>query len=185
MRFEPSCIAGLGLIELNVRGDARGAFMRLYCQKEMAAMGVHQPIVQINQSITGLQGTVRGLHFQLPPVTETKIIRCVRGAVWDVAVDLRAGSPTFLQWQAYELSAHSHRLVVIPDGFAHGFQTLTPDAELIYLHTAFYTPEHERGFSAVDPRVNITWPLPIAMQSDRDRQLPCVPGDFEGIRVPH
>lgn len=183
MRFEASGIAGLYLVELDVRGDARGSFTRLYCRKELALAGVHQPIAQANHSVTRGKGIVRGLHFQLPPATETKIIRCVRGAVWDVAIDLREGSPTFLQWRAFELSADHHRMVVIPDGCAHGFQTLSDEAELLYLHTAFYTPEHERGFAAQDPRLGITWPDPIAMQSDRDRQLPFVSEDFAGIRL--
>lgn len=183
MRFEASGIAGMYLVELEVRGDARGSFTRMYCQKELASIGVLPPIAQVNHSITRQRGVVRGLHFQLPPATETKVISCVQGAAWDVAVDLREGSPTFLQWCAYELSADNRRMVVIPDGCAHGFQTLTDEVELLYLHTAFYAPEHERGFNAQDPRLGITWPLPIAMQSDRDRHMPFIPDDFAGIRV--
>ncbi|MDI1347842.1 dTDP-4-dehydrorhamnose 3,5-epimerase family protein [Aquabacterium sp.] len=183
MQFHDTDLPGLKLVTLDVRRDARGAFSRLFCQREMAAAGVPHAIAQVNHSQTAQKGSVRGLHFQRPPVTETKLIRCVRGAVWDVAVDLRAGSPTFLQWRAFELSADQPRMVVIPDGFAHGFQTLTDDAELIYFHSEFYAPEHEDGFHAQDATLAIAWPLPMAQQSDRDRQLPSVPTDFKGLTL--
>ena len=184
MQFLDTDLAGLMWVTLDVRQDARGAFARLFCQREMASAGLPTGFVQVNHSHTARRGSVRGLHFQHPPATETKVIRCIRGAVWDVAVDLRAGSPTFLQWRAFELRADAPRMVVIPDGFAHGFQTLTDDAELLYFHSAFYAPEHEGGFHAQDGTLGIDWPLPIAQQSDRDQQLPSIPAGFEGLAVP-
>jgi dTDP-4-dehydrorhamnose 3,5-epimerase len=183
VRFEPSRLQGLLLAQLEPRGDNRGSFARLYCEREMAAAGITTPIVQINHSYTRSCGTIRGLHFQHPPAAETKMIRCLRGAVWDVAVDLRAGSPTFCQWQAFELRADQQHMVIIPEGFAHGFQTLSDDAELLYLHTACYAPDQEAGFSCVDPRLSIQWPLPMTEQSVRDAALPNMPATFSGLTV--
>jgi len=183
MRFDDTDLPGLRLATLDARRDERGSFTRLYCSREMQAAGIARPVVQINHSVTTQRGTVRGLHFQHAPATETKFIRCVRGAVWDVAVDLRAGSPTFMQWRAFELSAENQRMVVIPDGMAHGFQALTDDAELIYFHTNFYTPENEGGFNVLDLRLSISWPLLITQQSERDRGLPFVPAEFRGLTL--
>jgi len=183
MKFDATDIAGLTLITLNPRGDNRGSFSRLYCAQELLSAGVDKSIVQINHSSTRLKGSIRGLHFQQAPAAETKIIRCLRGAVWDVAVDLRAGSPTFCRWQAFELRADHPQMIIIPEGFAHGFQTLTNDAELLYLHTAFYTPEKEGGFSCLDPRLSIQWPLPMTEQSVRDAALPNMPATFSGLTV--
>lgn len=183
MQFQSTDLDGLKLVILDIRRDDRGSFGRLFCRKEMAAAGVAHEIVQINHSCTAKAGTIRGLHFQRPPATETKVIRCVHGAVWDVAVDLRAGSPTFLQWRAVELRADQPAMIVIPDGFAHGFQSLTDDAELIYFHSAFYAPEHEAGFHCMDAALGISWPLPMTQQSARDQNLPFVPPDFPGLSL--
>ena len=128
-------------------------------------------------------GTVRGMHFQLPPSAETKLIRCLRGRVFDVAVDLRRDSPTFLKWSGHELSATNAHLLVIPEGFAHGFQVLEPDSELLYLHTAFYDPAHEGGLSPADPMLAIRWPLPVNGLSDRDRNHPQLTADYRGIAL--
>lgn len=183
MQFQSLGLEGLKLVTLDIRQDDRGSFGRVFCQREMAEAGVASHIAQINHSFTAKAGTIRGLHFQRPPATETKVIRCLRGAVWDVAVDLRAGSPTFLQWQAVELRADRPALIVIPDGFAHGFQSLTDDAELIYFHSAFYAPGLEAGFHCMDDRLGITWPLPMTQQSARDQSLPAVPPDFQGLSL--
>lgn len=183
MQFQATDLDGLKLVTLDVRRDERGSFGRMFCQREMAAAGVAHHIAQVNHSCTAKAGTIRGLHFQRPPATETKLIRCVRGAVWDVAVDLRADSPTFLRWRAFELSADQPRMVVIPDGFAHGFQTLTDDAELIYFHSEFYAPEHEAGFHCMDATLGIPWPLPMTQQSARDQALPFVPPGFQGLSL--
>lgn len=183
MQFISMDLDGLKLVTLDIRRDDRGSFGRLFCRKEMAEAGIPSEIAQVNHSYTATAGTIRGLHFQRPPATETKLIRCVRGAVWDVAVDLREGSPTFLQWRAVELRADRPNMIVIPEGFAHGFQSLTDDAELIYFHSAFYAPEHEAGIHCMDARLGINWPLPMTQQSARDQNLPFVSTDFEGLSL--
>jgi dTDP-4-dehydrorhamnose 3,5-epimerase len=181
MNILPSRIAGLAVAETAARADHRGAFMRLFCQQELALVLGARQIVQINHSRTSQIGAVRGLHFQYPPHAEMKLVRCLRGRVWDVAVDLRAGSPTFLQWHAEELSAGNARMMIIPEGCAHGFQVLEADSELLYLHTAFYTPDAEGGVRHDDPRIAIRWPGPITDLSERDRSHPLLSADFAGI----
>lgn len=173
-------IADLKIIERQQLGDSRGFLSRLFCAEELAAAGWHKPIAQINQTLTQKQGTIRGLHFQHPPHAEMKLVTCLRGAIWDVAVDLRAGSPSFLQWHAEELSAANHRTLLIPEGFAHGFQTLSDDCELLYLHSAAYTPEAEAGLNPKDPRLSITWPLATTELSARDAQHPMLDHQFKG-----
>jgi len=163
--------------------DARGAFTRLFCERELeSVLGVRR-IVQINLSRTTAVGAVRGLHFQRPPQAEMKLIRCLKGRVWDVAVDIRAGSPTFLQWHAEELSAENARMMILPEGFAHGFQVLEADSELLYLHTAFYTPGAEGGLRPADPRLAITWPLPMTDLSERDRAHALLTDNFPGVTL--
>lgn len=174
-------IEGLKAIERQRIGDARGFLSRLFCADELAAAGWHKPIAQINQTLTQRRGTVRGMHFQLPPHAEMKLVTCLRGAVWDVGLDLRAGSPTFLQWRAVELSALNGHALLIPEGCAHGFQALTDECELLYLHTAAYAPQAEAGFNAQDSALAIAWPLPITEMSERDRQHPALHSDFAGI----
>lgn len=181
MNLLPSRIAGLAVVETTARADHRGAFMRLFCQQELAPVLGARQIVQINHSRTSQVGAVRGLHFQYPPHAEMKLVRCLRGRVWDVAVDLRAGSPTFLQWHAEELSAGNARMMVIPEGCAHGFQVLEADSELLYLHTAFYTPDVEGAVRYDDPRLDIHWPKSITDLSERDRSHPLLSADFAGI----
>lgn len=174
-------IEGLHVVERQRLGDERGFLSRLFCAEELAAAGWHKPIAQINHTWTRIKGTVRGMHFQRPPHAEMKLVSCVRGAVWDVALDLRAGSPTFLQWHAVELSADNARALLIPEGFAHGFQALSEDCELLYLHSAPYAAQAEGGISATDPALAIEWPLPLALQSERDRAFPRLPEDFTGL----
>jgi dTDP-4-dehydrorhamnose 3,5-epimerase len=178
-----TALAGLRCIERQPLGDARGSLTRLFCDDELATAGWPGPIAQINLSATASQGTVRGLHFQHPPHAETKLVSCLRGQVWDVALDLRAGSPTFLQWHAELLSASNHRALLIPPGFAHGFQTLSDEVELLYCHSQPYHPPAEGGLHPQDPRLAIPWPLPVALLSARDAAHPLLTADFEGVRL--
>ena len=181
MKISSTPLAGMAVVDTVGHRDTRGMFFRAFCQNELAPIIGERQIVQANVSITNLLGSVRGMHFQRPPGAEMKLIRCIVGKVWDVAVDLRADSPTFLRWHAEELSAENARMMVIPEGCAHGFQTLLPDSELLYLHTAFYAPETEGGVPFDDPRLSIAWPLPVADLSARDRQFPPISSDFKGV----
>ncbi len=181
MKLRLTALAGLMVADTTPIADHRGAFARLFCARELeAAIGTRQ-VAQINQSFTTTRGAVRGLHFQRAPHAEMKLVRCLKGRVWDVALDLRAGSPTFLQWHAEELSADNARMMIIPEGFAHGFQVLDPSSELLYLHTEFYSAASEGGLRCTDPRLAIDWPLPIADLSQRDAGHPLLTPDFSGI----
>ena len=174
---------GLKVVERQKLGDSRGFLSRLFCAEELAAAGWHQPIAQINQTVTQKQGTVRGMHYQHPPHSEMKLVSCLQGVIWDVAIDLRAGSPTFLHWHAVELSAANHRALLIPEGFAHGFQTLVDNCELIYMHTKAYAPSAEAGLNPQDPMLATTWPLAITELSARDTQHPMVDHLFKGVQL--
>lgn len=182
-RFEfiPTPLAGLTLVQRMADDDARGFFSRFFCDMEFRAAGLQKPIAQINHTLTRKMGAVRGMHFQHPPHAETKIVNCLRGEIFDVAVDLRRGSPTFLCWHAEILSAENRRSLLIPEGFAHGFQTLTNDCELIYLHTAAFRPEAEGALNTADPRLAIAWPLPIDELSGRDKAHPFIGTDYGGV----
>lgn len=177
----PTPLPGLMRVQRQAMADARGFLARLFCAEELAGMGWHGPIAQINHTHTAHCGTVRGLHYQRPPAAEVKLVSCLRGAVWDVVVDLRAGSPTFLQWHAEELSADNHTALLIPPGCAHGFQTLQNSTELLYLHSAPHTPHCEAALNILDRRLGISWPLPVVGLSPRDAAHPWLPTDFEGI----
>lgn len=181
LSFHPTLLAGLIVIELKPIADERGSLERLYCANELAAQQVRFPIVQVNRTVTTRKGTVRGMHFQYPPHTETKLVSCLTGKVFDVAVDLRRGSPTFLQWHAEELSSENHRSLLIPAGFAHGLQTLEDDCDLLYFHTAAYVADAEGGIQPSDPRVGIKWPLPIGEMSVRDRGHSLLTDEFRGL----
>lgn len=183
MKVEPTPIAGALVVTGQALADHRGAFQRLYCDRELAGVLAGRQIVQINHSRTTQVGAVCGMHYQLPGDAEMKLVRCLRGHVWDVAVDLRAGSPTFLRWHAVELSADNGRMFVIPEGCAHGFQVLAPESELLYLHTAHYAPKSEGGIRHDDPAVDIDWPLPVADLSQRDRAHPLLSSDYSGIQL--
>ena len=173
-------LAGLVEIATAPVRDRRGAFSRLFCAAELAGVLGGRSIVQVNRSLTRTAGAVRGMHFQRPPAAETKIVRCLRGRAFDVAVDLREGSPTRLFWHAVVLSAAEENAVLIPNGFAHGFQALEAETELLYLHTASYAPEHEGGVRHDDPRLAIAWPLPPRDLSARDRSHPLIDAVSEG-----
>ncbi|GAB4218084.1 MAG: dTDP-4-dehydrorhamnose 3,5-epimerase [Rhodoferax sp.] len=176
-------LAGLYRVQRHRLGDARGFFSRLFCQQELASAGWTTPVAQINHSYTARRGTIRGMHFQHPPHAEAKLVSCLRGAVWDVAVDLRAGSPTLLRWHAQELSADNGVALLIPPGFAHGFQTLSDDAELLYCHSVPYHGPAEGGLDALDPRLGIPWPLLVSERSARDSAHPTIAPDFQGLRL--
>jgi dTDP-4-dehydrorhamnose 3,5-epimerase len=176
-------MADLKIVQSLPRRDARGAFIRLFCAQELQPVLDYRQIAQINHSRTSHAGAVRGMHFQHPPHAEMKMVRCLRGRVFDVAVDLRAGSRTFLQWYAQELAQDDARMLVIPEGFAHGFQALEPDSELLYLHTEFYHPSSEGGLRYDDPRLAIAWPLPPQDLSPRDLSHPLLGADFTGVAL--
>jgi len=176
-------LQGLKLIHRNPISDHRGYLERMFCVEEFQSLIPDGRIVQINHTLTAKRGAVRGLHFQHPPYTEIKIVSCLRGEVFDVAVDLRQGSPTFLHWHAEILSADNHRTLLIPEGFAHGFQTLTEGCELLYLHTAAYQPGAEVGLNAQDPRLDIRWPEAVLELSPRDAAHPPVTEAFVGVAV--
>lgn len=174
-------LAGLVAVQRRRRADARGYFSRLYCAQELSAAGFTEPVAQINHTATARRGAVRGLHFQFAPHAEDKFVSCLRGEVFDVAVDLRRGSPTFLRWHAQQLSAENGISLLIPKGFAHGFQTLADDCELIYLHSRPYAADAEGALNVRDPALAIAWPLPITDISERDAKHPCITSEFTGI----
>lgn len=176
-------LTGLKRVERQRLGDSRGFLSRLFCAEELAAAGWSKPIAQVNHTYTAQRGTVRGMHFQRPPHAEMKLVSCIRGEVWDVAVDVRAGSPTFLHWHAERLSADNGRAMLIPEGFAHGFQTLTADVELLYCHSAGYNSAAEAGLNALDMQLDIAWPLPVSELSTRDASHPLIGAEFEGVRL--
>jgi dTDP-4-dehydrorhamnose 3,5-epimerase len=176
-----SPLPGLKLIQRKPMGDDRGFLARLFCADELSTAGWQQPIAQINHTCTARRGTVRGMHYQQPPHAEMKLVSCLRGVIWDVAVDLRADSPTFLQWHTEILSAENHRALLIPEGFAHGFQTLTNDVELLYCHSAPHMPGAEGGINPLDERLDIQWPEPITVISERDHNHPLLDFAFTGL----
>ena len=172
MIFTPTPIAGMFLVELEKRGDERGFFARTFCVDEFAAAGIETVFLQGNVSRTAEAGTIRGMHYQLPPSSEGKYVRCTRGALYDVGVDLRLGSPTFGQSFGAELTDENGAGLFLPKGVAHGFQTLVDDTEASYLATGKYAPELERGLRHDDPALGIEWPRPITVVSDKDRAWP-------------
>ncbi len=174
-------LPGLEVIVRKPLGDGRGYLERMFCVDELRDVFGGRRIVQINHTLTQHKGTVRGMHFQHAPHAEMKFVSCLRGSVFDVAVDLRKGSPTFLQWHAELLRADNHKTLAIPEGFAHGFQTLTDDCEMLYLHTAAYAPGAEAGLNPQDAKLAITWPLPIAGISPRDAAHAPIADAFEGV----
>ena len=176
-------LSGLKLIERSPLLDERGFFTRLWCKEELRGIGWTEPICQINYSYTKNKGAVRGMHFQKPPQAEMKFISCLRGEVFDVVVDLRRDSPTFLKWHGEVLSPKKNQSLLVPKGFAHGFQALSQDVELLYLHTAAYSPLHESGFLADDPILGIKWPLAIVERSPRDESHSLVSNDWKGLDI--
>jgi dTDP-4-dehydrorhamnose 3,5-epimerase len=172
MIFTETVLKGAFLVDLDRKPDQRGFFARTFCAQEFAAHGLQATVVQCNVSFNHKQGTLRGMHYQLPPVAETKLVRCTQGAIYDVIIDLRPESPTYLSHVAVELSAENRRALYIPALFAHGFQTLTDNAEVIYQMGEFYTPGYDRGLRYDDPALAIPWPLSVSVIADKDREWP-------------
>lgn len=183
LTVKPLRLEGTFLVETNVFKDHRGIFARFFCQGEMKEILGNRQIVNVNFSKTMQKGSVRGLHYQTSPFAEMKMIRCIKGKVWDVMVDIRKGSPTFLHWDAIELSGNNMRMVVIPEGFAHGFQILEEDSDLLYLHTNFYHSKSEGALNIYDKALNISCPLPVSDMSERDKNHPMIDGRFKGIEL--
>lgn len=181
--FEEGDLPGLKLVRRKPIEDARGSLVRLFCADAFHASGFAPAISQINLTLTKRRGTVRGLHFQRPPHAEIKLVSCLRGSIFDVAVDLRENSPTFLRWQGVVLSEANQTSLLIPDGFAHGFQALEAGCELLYLHSAPHHPDAEGGLHPLDPSLAITWPLDVADLSDRDRSHPRLLPSFKGLSL--
>lgn len=180
--FHPTTLQDVWRVSRKPIGDDRGFFSRLYCAQEFAAIGLAKPLAQINHSFSRQRGTIRGLHFQYPPHAESKVVTCLAGCIFDVAVDLRRGSPSFLHWFGTELSADNQESLVIPPGFAHGFQTLSDDAEIVYLVTAAYSAQAESGVNPFDPAVGIRWPETVSEISQRDAQREMLnPTEYAGV----
>jgi dTDP-4-dehydrorhamnose 3,5-epimerase len=183
MKFHDTPLHGARLIELEKRGDDRGFFARFFCEKEFGAAGLETRFVQINNSLSTIKGTLRGVHYQLPPSAEVKVVRAVKGALWDVIVDLRAGSPTYGRWFGAELNEDNRLMMYVPRGFGHGFVTLTPNVEAFYLDSAFYAPGAERGLRWNDPAIAIEWPVAPTEMSDKDRNWPDLDAKFHGVEL--
>ena len=181
MIFTPTPIMGSYEIIPEPVSDSRGWFARIFCKNEFASIGHKKEWVQMNHSYTNKKGSIRGMHFQLPPFSEIKMVRCIAGSVFDVIIDLRHESPTFLNWYGTELSAQNKKMLYIPEGFAHGFQTLADDCELLYHHSAFYTANSEAGIRYNDEFINIKWPLFPTEVSERDTTHPLLTPQFKGI----
>lgn len=181
MIFTPTSLGGSYIIDLEPWTDERGWFARYYCKDEFQKIGHSKEWVQMNHSVTNKKGSIRGMHFQVNPYKEIKMLRCIAGSVYDVIIDLRKDSDTFLQWMGVELSAVNKKMLYIPEGFAHGFQCLNDNCELIYHHSEFYKPGAEAGIRYDDPLVNIEWPLPPTVISPRDEQHPYLNENFKGI----
>ncbi len=181
MKFTESKIKGCFIIDPVIHADNRGWFSRIFCANEFKKIGIQKPWVQINHSFTKTKGTIRGMHFQVLPHDEIKLVRCIAGSVQDVVVDLRKNSSTFLQHFSVELSPENKSMICIPEGCAHGFQSLENDTQLIYHHSNYYTPGAEGGLRYNDPHLQITWSLPVSEISERDANHPFMQNNFKGI----
>jgi dTDP-4-dehydrorhamnose 3,5-epimerase len=179
--FTPLPLSGLRLIQRNPISDHRGSLQRMYCKDILLQQGIKEVIEQINLTLTSRKGAIRGMHFQHAPYAENKMVNCLRGRIFDVAVDLRKNSPTFLKWHAEILTPESNTCLFIPQGFAHGFQTLTENCEILYFHTASYHPEADDGVSPLDPVLNIKWPLLPTEIADKDKNYSYITAQFEGL----
>ncbi len=176
MIFHETTLKDCWLLDLEKRGDDRGFFARLMCQNEFEAHGMDTVYVQQNLSLSRTKGTLRGMHFQKGDAAEAKLVRCLKGAIVDIIIDIRPESPTYKKWEAFELTEDNYRQLYVPRGFAHGFQTITEDTEVSYLVSSFYTPDAEGGIRYNDPAFGIEWPLEPTEMSDKDRNWP----DFAG-----
>jgi dTDP-4-dehydrorhamnose 3,5-epimerase len=176
-------LSGLKILQRQKMNDERGFFCRIFCADELAESGWHKPIAQINHSYTRKKGVVRGLHFQRDPFMEMKLVSVVRGELWDVAIDFREDSKTYLKWHAEVLSAENNRAMLIPEGFAHGYQSLTDEVEILYCHSVAYNREAECGLNPTDAKLGIKWPLAISDLSEKDRNYPLIDEDFYGCSI--
>ena len=181
--FVESPLKGLYRIDRNPMMDSRGFFSRIFCNNELKEIGFSQSVAQINLTLTKQKGSIRGMHFQNPPYMEKKIVTCLQGEVLDIAVDIRKGSPTFLNWHSEILNSENQSSFCIPNGFAHGFQALTSDCEILYIHSTFYSPSHEGALNPFDPMLKINWPLDVTEMSERDRNHAMLDNKFRGIEV--
>ncbi|WP_419756489.1 dTDP-4-dehydrorhamnose 3,5-epimerase [Brevundimonas sp.] len=181
MIFHKTPLESARLIELEKRGDDRGFFARAFCEKEFEADGLVPRFVQVNNSLSAKKGTLRGMHYQMAPHGEVKIVRCIRGALWDAILDLRPQSPTYKKWFGAELSAENRLAMYVPRGFAHAILTLTDDAEALYLVSDFYAPTHERGIRWNDPEFKIEWPTEPTEISEKDAAWPDFDPEFHGV----
>jgi dTDP-4-dehydrorhamnose 3,5-epimerase len=177
MIFRKIPLKGAFIIELEKNADNRGFFSRTWCQKEFQAHGLNTNIAQCNLSFSAKKGTLRGIHYQIPPFDETRLVRCTRGAIYDVIIDLRPDSATYAQWVYTELTAENYKMLYVPENFAHGFQTLEDNTEITYQVSQFYTPDSERGIRWDDPAFNFKWPIEVQVISDKDKSWP----DYEKI----
>lgn len=171
MKFKETKLKGLYIIEPDIHFDDRGYFARIFCKQELSKTGIDFNIVQVNRSLNKKQGTIQRMHFQKPPKAENKIIQCIKGKIYDVAIDLRQDSPTYGEWVAEELSEENKKMFLIPKGFAHGFQTLTDNCEILYFMSEFYSPQYESGVRWNDPFFNIKDPV----VSEKDKNWPLIP----------
>ena len=181
MLFNETRLKGAFLVDLQIEEDERGFFSRSWCQNEFIEHGLNPSLVQCNVSFNLRKGTLRGMHYHVEPFPEAKLVRCTMGMIYDVIIDLRKDSNTFLNWMGIELSASNKKMLYIPEGFAHGFQCLEDNCELIYHHSEFYKPGAESGIRYNDPLINIKWPLPVTVISARDEQHPYLNENFKGI----
>jgi dTDP-4-dehydrorhamnose 3,5-epimerase len=181
MIFAETPLPGAYVIELDKHEDERGFFARSWCAREFTAKGLDPHLVQCNVSFNKLKGTLRGLHYQVPPHAEAKLVRCTKGSLFDVIVDLRKASPTFLKWFAIELTAANHRMIYIPNLFAHGFQTLEDDTEIFYQMSEFYEPAASKGLRWNDPRLGINWQDADRTMSQKDQAYPNLEVSFVGL----
>ena len=181
--FTKTFLEGVFIVEPKPICDERGYFERYFCAQDFKEIGIHKPIVQINHSKTIGKGAVRGIHYQIPPFCETKIVRCLKGAIYDVAVDLRADSPTFLQYFGTELSEENGKYLAIPNGFGHAFQALSDETEILYLVTEYFNAEADRTLNALDSTINIKWQLEIGLMSQKDKNAPCVNQELNGLKI--
>ncbi|MCL4179688.1 MAG: dTDP-4-dehydrorhamnose 3,5-epimerase [Verrucomicrobia bacterium] len=172
MRFTETAVTGVWLVELDLVSDDRGWFARTWCAREFEQRGLNSRLVQCNASFNARRGTLRGMHWQIPPHAETKLVRCVRGRIYDVVMDIRRDSPTYCQWCAFELAEGSGQLLYIPEGVAHGFLSLTDETEVLYQMSEVYAPDLARGIRWDDPAFGIAWPLLNPILSERDRSYP-------------
>ena len=183
MKFIETSLKGAYIVEPEPFRDDRGFFARTFCKREFSEIKHTKEFVQFNHSMTTTKGTLRGMHYQIPPSAEIKLIRCIRGSVYDVIIDIRKNSPTFLKHFGVTLSESNLKMIYIPEGFAHGFQTLEDNAQMLYHHTEYYTPQNERGLNYKDPAFKIDWPLIPVNMTEKDQKYSFIDTNFKGIET--